>query len=102
MPHLHLVAREAMVNAVKHSGATRIDVSMHCTVGSELRLEVRDNGRGMMGSKGAGGGMGIGIMEYRAAKIGGRLEITDANGGGTSVVCTVPCTGTSFTEVADG
>lgn len=101
MPHIHLIAREALVNAVKHSGATRIDVSLHCTAGDTLRLEVRDNGCGIAVTKGRGGGLGVGMMEYRAATIGARLEITDAQGRGMAVVCTVPCNVAPVEEVAN-
>lgn len=102
MLHIHLIAREALVNAVKHSAATLITVSLHCALGQGIRLEVRDNGRGIAGPKGAGGGLGIGMMEYRAAKIGACIEITDAEGGGTSVVCAAPCAGAPFEEAGNG
>lgn len=89
--HTHLIAREAMVNAVKHSGATSISVSLRCAMDTGIRLEVQDNGSGISGSKGMGGGLGIGMMEYRAAQMGGQIEIGTTEGGGMRIVCTAPC-----------
>jgi signal transduction histidine kinase len=34
--------------------------------------------------------MGIEIMRYRAAAIGAELDLEDAPGGGTAVVCSLP------------
>lgn len=91
MLHIQQIAREALINAIKHSGATRITVALHCTPDAGIQLEVRDNGCGISATKGSGGGLGIGMMQYRAAQINARFEITDAAESGTAVVCTAPC-----------
>ncbi|MDK9717612.1 MAG: histidine kinase [Trichlorobacter sp.] len=101
MLHVQQIAREALVNAIKHSGATRITVALHCTPDAGIRLEVHDNGCGITTPKGTGGGLGIGMMEYRAAQINARFEITDTADGGTAVLCTAPCTVVSDRGVHD-
>lgn len=104
MQQLRMIAREALINAVKHSRANRITVSLHCLPQQEIRLAVCDNGIGITAARSQGtsyGGLGIGMMEYRAAKLGAQLGITTAEGGGTCVCCTVPCTAASCQEVAD-
>lgn len=100
LPSLHQIAREALHNAVKHSGATRIAVTLNCD-GETLRLEVRDNGRGIAAGRGRGGSLGIGMMRYHAARIGGAVEITDVPEGGTGVVCVAPCLRPCPAEAAD-
>ena len=42
---VYRVAQEALNNVVRHSGARRVDLSLHCRA-EELLLEVVDNGRG--------------------------------------------------------
>lgn len=101
MLHVQQIAREALANAIKHSGATRIAVALHCTPDTGIQLEVCDNGCGITIPKGTGGGLGIGMMEYRAAQINAQFEITDQTGGGTVVTCTAPCAIVSDREVKD-
>ena len=86
---LYFVALEAIVNAQKHAGAERIRVSLR-RQGTDLRLEVVDQGRGM--SPGGEGRMGLGLsnMKDRVAALGGSLEIASRPGEGTSVVASVP------------
>jgi signal transduction histidine kinase len=91
LTQVHHIAREAMRNAVKHSRATRIKVLLECDQARGIFLEVEDNGQGMAGRSGNGGGMGIRIMKHRSEMIGGTLQIVDADGGGTLVVCNAPC-----------
>lgn len=104
MQQLRMIAREALINAVKHSGASQITVSLHCLPQREIRLAVCDNGIGIAAARNKGitkGGLGIGMMEYRAAKLGAQLRISAAEGGGTCVCCTVPCTAASCKEAVD-
>jgi signal transduction histidine kinase len=98
LTQIYNIAREAITNAVKHSRATLVTVSLECSVENGIVLRVCDNGIGRNTSENTGGGMGIGIMTHRAFIIGGCLQIFDAEGGGTLVVCTVPCYGQSRVE----
>nr|WP_321981157.1 7TM diverse intracellular signaling domain-containing protein [uncultured Cohaesibacter sp.] len=88
----HRIAQEAIANAVRHAGATRVDVSLDCE-GGLTRLEVKDDGAGLpadLPSAGTGG-LGLRIMRYRASAIGAEFSIDDAPGGGTVVRCHVQC-----------
>lgn len=89
---LHRIAQEALANAVRHAGATRIDVSLNCRDGA-TNLEVSDNGSGCSpgGSPTDTGGLGLRIMRHRANAIGAELAIEDAPGGGTIVRCRAHC-----------
>jgi len=87
---LHLIGREALSNAASHAAATRIDVELELGA-SQLRLSVRDNGRGIdsTGAE-AAGHWGLRVMQERAKRIGGRLDVCPAAGGGTVVLARVP------------
>lgn len=87
--HLFYIAREAVRNALRHGGATR--VAIHVSVTRALAaLTITDNGCGLVVDADAQLGMGLNIMSHRAELIGGRLEIGEAPGGGTRVDCRVP------------
>ena len=85
MRHIYYIIREAVTNAVKHSGATGIDVEL-LKEGSGLAIAVRDNGNGCGGIHDCGNGLGLRIMKYRADIIGAELKIESASTG-TSVKC---------------
>jgi len=87
------IAQEAITNAVKHSGASLIKVKLDCTTHpGYVTLSVRDNGIGRQAAlQPSSGGLGTRIMAHRAQLIGGQLEITDAEGGGTEVSCRIQC-----------
>ena len=86
---LYRIAQEAVTNAVKHAEASKISVVLVRT-GHGLRLEVTDDGRGIPSSPSAGGGMGMGIMSYRAHAIGGTCTVEPRDGKGTTVRCEIP------------
>lgn len=80
------VACEAVTNAVKHAGAEQVWVRAE-RVGSELRVEVRDNGRG--GALRTPGG-GIDGLADRVASAGGTFDLRSPHGGGTIVLAALP------------
>lgn len=81
--HLYYIAQEAVNNAVKHSGASRIEITLEQSA-DYLQLRVADNGEGM--SNGAGSlGMGLQIMKYRALVIGAFLSVGSGVDGGTVI-----------------
>jgi two-component system, NarL family, sensor kinase len=80
------IAGEAVTNAVRHAGASLVDVRL-VRSGGALRLEVRDDGTGRDGL--APEGLGTGSMAARAEELGGRLE-SSSGGWGTSVVAVLP------------
>ena len=87
--HLFRIAQEALQNALKHAGATRVAIEF-TVKRSGVRLSVTDNGSGFAHATQSGTGLGMRTMRFRASAIGGRVRITDRSGGGTAVVCEVP------------
>ncbi len=83
--NLYRIAQEAMRNAVKHASPRRIVVRIS-VVGDQLELEVEDDGTGVRLAEGRRG-LGLEIMRYRAASVGGRLSVDSREGGGTIVRC---------------
>lgn len=87
--HLFRIAQEAVNNAVKHSGARRIDVLL-TALPERVILAIHDDGRGFPAQPGATGS-GLRIMQYRAGVLGASLAIQRPDTGGTSVVCSIHC-----------
>ncbi|GAC1416089.1 MAG: hypothetical protein NVSMB62_05160 [Acidobacteriaceae bacterium] len=88
--HLVCIGQEAVTNAIRHSGASAVEVNLR--YGSDsLHLSVRDNGRGFQYSDSAvrTGHFGIAVMEERARKLGATLRMTTSTGHGTEVAITV-------------
>ncbi|MGC8550381.1 MAG: sensor histidine kinase [Acidobacteriaceae bacterium] len=84
------IAREAVVNAVRHSNAQVITLRLTYDA-RDFEMTVRDNGKGFAGAPpgGTSGHFGITGMRERAEKIGGKLEITSKPGQGTEVRVTL-------------
>jgi signal transduction histidine kinase len=93
--HLLGALREALSNAARHAGATRVDVTVE--TGAELVLRVSDDGAGL-GS--ATRRSGLANLAERAAELGGSLGITEAEGGGTRLNWRVPLNGAGPGEQA--
>jgi len=82
-------AREAVSNAVRHSGARRI--GLRFVVENALAvLEVVDDGSGFDPVCAADRGNGLGNLRARAEALGGALEIDTRPGVGTAVRLCVP------------
>ena len=91
--HLYRIAQEAINNAIKHSRASSIGISLRAR-GGQLELNVEDNGAGFIPkAAGKSKGMGLHIMNYRARSIGGTLSVGPRARGGTRVSCRVPAPG---------
>jgi signal transduction histidine kinase len=89
---VYLIAREALVNALRHAEATRIEVEIEY-LPSKLRVVVRDNGTGMdpeVLRSGRDSHWGLLGMRERARNIGAKLEIWTREGAGTEVEISVP------------
>jgi signal transduction histidine kinase len=86
------VAREALINAVRHSGAPCVRVRLRQRP-KFVRLMVSDRGLGFVvetDQRSYGGHWGLLGMHERAAQVGGRLRLRSAPGRGTTVAFTVP------------
>lgn len=86
--NLYRIAGEAVANAVKHAHCARIDIELVREAG-EVVLRVTDDGKSPASGV-SKGGLGQGIMAYRAELIGGKLELEQVPGAGRRVVCRLP------------
>jgi signal transduction histidine kinase len=86
------IAHEALHNAVRHAGATRVRVRVASKPGERLVVEVSDDGTGFDPAQPElrARHLGLTSMEERARELGGRLEIRSAPGAGTTVHLEVP------------
>lgn len=88
--HLFRIAQEAVNNALKHS--KRRPISIRILLARErdgLRLQVKDNGRGLPRRGKARPGMGLEVMRHRAHIIGATLELHSKPGQGVTISCMV-------------
>lgn len=83
---LYFCGLEAMQNAAKHSGASRITIRLTSTNGA--CLQIADNGQGFEST--AVAGAGLTNMRDRIDSVGGELTINSRRGGGTTVLARVP------------
>jgi PAS domain S-box-containing protein len=85
-------AKELMHNAVKHSGATQLSVSLSAPRKMGVALVVEDNGRGIseLAGREAGRGHGLFSLAERVENVGGDLEFDESEGGGARVSFRVP------------
>src|SRR5262249_41659485 len=89
---IHRIAREALRNAFHHAVAECIEAEV--TYGArELRLRIRDNGKGIDPQYLSGGRVrhwGLAGMRERAVQIGAQLSLWSEVGAGTEVELRVP------------
>jgi signal transduction histidine kinase len=76
---LYRIIQEALTNAVKHAGASRVAVEAHEADGA-LRLSVIDDGRGF-DPEVPGAGFGLAGMRERVLLLGGTLDVTSGPAG---------------------
>lgn len=84
---LYRVAQEAMTNAARHSGASRIELELRTTGARAVELVVSDNGTGL---RRAVEGAGLRGMRERALFLGATLALASDDSGGTTVRLRVP------------
>jgi two-component system sensor kinase FixL len=87
--HLFRIVQEAVNNALRHGAARRITISL-ARSGGQLRLKVRDDGKGLPTRRPVGNGLGLRTMQYRADTIGAQFVVHPARGRGTVVSCLWP------------
>jgi two-component system sensor histidine kinase UhpB len=85
---LYRIAQESLTNALRHSDAGSVTVSLEADSDS-VTLRVADDGKGMPDQL-PGGTAGIAGMRERALLVGGRLTIDSRPGQGTVVLLTIP------------
>jgi signal transduction histidine kinase len=84
--HAEAVTAEAVSNALRHSGASRLTVEVD--VADMFTVDISDNGCGIPVDNARNSGLAN--MRYRAEQLGGTCEITDPPQGGTRVHWTAP------------
>ncbi|MGI9082362.1 MAG: sensor histidine kinase [Thermoleophilaceae bacterium] len=86
---LYRVTQEALVNAGRHGGGSRVQVEL-ATIGGATELRVRDDGGGFEPAAIRGDGLGLDGMAERARLVGGELDVRSAPGAGTEVTMRLP------------
>lgn len=85
---LQSIVREAVTNAIRHSGGSLVKVDLGWGNADSLKVAVEDDGLGRPDALVSG--RGIGNMRRRASVRGGRLELQDAGSGGLRVAVSLP------------
>ena len=96
---VYRIAGEALTNAVRHAGASRVDVILgHEGEGEDATIRVADDGAGLPDGA-ERRGTGLRSMQGRAQTIGAALEIGPGEDGrGTCVAVTVPAAAPSTAD----
>lgn len=90
--HALQIVREAILNAIKHSKGTQIEVTAHTNEDGENELLITDNGIGIPSLHEPEGHYGLNIMAERSQQLNAVLNITNRPTGGTQVKITLPNT----------
>jgi signal transduction histidine kinase/streptogramin lyase len=90
---IYRIGAEALVNAVRHADAEEVEVEI-ALLARELRLRVRDNGRGIpadiLDAGARSGHWGLPGMRERAIRLHAKLTIWSNPGAGTEIELRVP------------
>ena len=81
------VAQEALNNAVKHSGASGIVVSVSSR-NEKLKMRITDSGKGF-DTRGPQKGLGLASMYERLLLVNGEFLVSSTRGGGTELIAQV-------------
>jgi signal transduction histidine kinase len=76
--NIYLVVKEALHNAVKHSGADLVTIRMDFSAG--IFISIADNGQGFTDSTQNPFGNGMKNMQHRMDQVGGKLAVRSENG----------------------
>ncbi|HEY4358370.1 MAG TPA: triple tyrosine motif-containing protein, partial [Acidobacteriaceae bacterium] len=92
---IYAIAKEALVNAFRHSQAAEIKVNLSFEA-TRFVLEIADNGKGIaadvLGGHKRANHWGLSGMQERAQNLGADLKFATPAGGGTEVRLVVPAT----------
>jgi signal transduction histidine kinase len=87
---VYRMVQETLNNVAKHAAATHVEMRIDCA-GSEIRLQVRDDGRGIAPEKTARpGAFGLVGMRQRVSVLGGTMSVDSNDGGGTVISIAIP------------
>lgn len=88
--HVLQIVREAVINAIKHSQATEINVIAETNDDGEHYLIIQDNGIGLAAHTQPEGHYGLTIMQERAAELKAEFSIENVESGGVKVQLLLP------------
>ncbi|HDL5699363.1 nitrate/nitrite two-component system sensor histidine kinase NarQ [Mannheimia glucosida] len=88
--HVLQIVREAVINAIKHSQATEINVIAETNDDGEHCLIIQDNGVGLAAHTQPEGHYGLTIMQERAAELKAEFSIENVESGGVKVQVLLP------------
>jgi signal transduction histidine kinase len=88
--NLFLIFKEAVVNAAKHSDATKASIGIK-TEKNYVWIQIKDNGNGF-DPRLVMEGNGLRNLKNRAAQLGGNLEVQSKPGEGTCLNMVIPIT----------
>jgi signal transduction histidine kinase len=97
LDQIYLITREALLNALRHSQARKIEVEIAYSP-RLLRVTVRDNGTGLdpeLLHSGRKSHWGLAVMRERAANIGAHLRIRTRPNAGTELDLSISLAATS-------
>ncbi|MBC8011689.1 MAG: hypothetical protein H7067_16515 [Burkholderiales bacterium] len=83
------IIRESTSNALRHGGATRLDLEFTPLFDGRLRLLIRDDGKGFDPAA-VTRGQGLDNLAARARALGAQLDIDSGAGQGTTITLTLP------------
>ncbi|MCX6610174.1 MAG: sensor histidine kinase, partial [Acidobacteria bacterium] len=87
--HLFRIAQEALTNIARHSGATKVIVSLKAAE-NKVWLRIADNGRGLDATAAKTSSVGLTGMRARASQAGGELTLNSLPSGGVQIEAWVP------------
>lgn len=86
---VYRICQEALTNIAKHANATHVHVRLY-TIDRQLKLEIKDNGRGISNSTPTGKSIGLLSMAERARELGGSLTVERGERGGACLQMNIP------------
>ena len=90
---LYRLLQEGIANALRHAGASRIELAVEATGGDAVLVMLSDDGAGFepaSASSSPGEGRGLVNMRRRAEQMDGSLRIESAPGAGTRLIISAP------------
>jgi signal transduction histidine kinase len=86
--HLFRIAQEALTNVARHSGASKVIMTLRAE--DDIRLIIVDNGKGIADLSAGTQSLGMTGMRARARAVGGVFRVVTPNEGGLKLEARIP------------
>lgn len=86
---VYRICQEALTNIARHAGATRVTLRLAASAGW-IKIEIEDNGRGLVSLTPTGKSIGLLSMAERAREFGGTLTSRPGALGGACLILSLP------------